>query len=315
LHVLRLTLLLAAIAASGCDLAFQIDHVQEISAPCGPYAGSREITVTGVSRPRMFSINAGEQLALVMGEDEQGRTRPIPLQWNGEAWEPNPMLQTGLDTLGIVGAHLAPAEEIPEGGAYTGPIQPAMNGWTVNLNRQQVSRFYWTGSAWSADNLQTPLFDSEYDTRAGNVVVVRASADPADRVRHAVLSKTAVDIENPALILLAANSPPSFSLIPKPDRTRPLDEQAITLGITLGDAVMTDDQAKLVYSAVSGGQSDIYATAQSPLRDFAPGGLIASVTTQHDEVEPWIDGTCSKLYFRRIPAGSPNDPGQIFVAE
>lgn len=309
-------LLLAALAASsGCDLAFQIDHVKEISAPCGPYGQSHEVMITGVTEPRMLSISADGKLALVMGIDDQGRTRPIPLQWNGVAWEPNPILQTGLDALGIVGAHLAPAEEIPMGGMYIGPVQPAMNAWTINFNRQQVSRFYWSGSTWTADSLQTPLFDSEYDIRAGNVVLVHASADPSDRVRHTVLSKTAIDAAAPDLILLAANSPPAFSLITKPDRTRPLDEQAIGLGITLGDAVLTDDQAKLVYSAVSGGQSDIYATAQSPLRDFAPGGLIASVTTQHDEVEPWIDGTCSKLYFRRIPAGSPNDPGQIFVAE
>ena len=314
--MLRLVLLLAApVATSGCDLAFQIDHVKEISAPCGPYTETHEVPITGVTRPRMFSITADGELALVIGEDDQGRTRPIPLQWNGDAWEPNPMLQVGLENLGIQGAHLAPPEEIPIGGAYTGPIEPAMSGWTVNLGRLQVSRFYWTGTAWNTDNLQTPLFDSEYDMRAGNVVLVRASMDPADRVRHTVLSKTAVDPGNANQILLAANAPPVFNLITKPDRTRPLVEQAIDLGIMLGDAVVTDDQAKLVYSAVSGGQSDIYATAQSPLRDFAPGGLIASVTTQHDEVEPWIDGTCSKLYFRRIPAGSSNDPGQIFVAE
>jgi hypothetical protein len=81
------------------------------------------------------------------------------------------------------------------------------------------------------------------------------------------------------------------------------------------EAVLTENQATLVYAGVSGGQSDIYASAQSPLREFAPGGLIAGVTTADDEVEPWINATCSKLYFRRTPAGNPNDPGQIFVAE
>ena len=79
--------------------------------------------------------------------------------------------------------------------------------------------------------------------------------------------------------------------------------------------MLTENQATLVYGGVSGGQSDIYATPQSPLREFGPGGLIASITTADDEVEPWISATCSKLYFRRIPAGSPNDPGQIYVAE
>jgi hypothetical protein len=49
--------------------------------------------------------------------------------------------------------------------------------------------------------------------------------------------------------------------------------------------------------------------------DFSRGGPIASVNTADIELEPRLDATCSKLYFRRVPAGQPNDAGQIYVAE
>jgi hypothetical protein len=302
------------VALSGCDYTFQLDHIEQQPAACGPYRDVREVAIVGVDEPHHFSISADGQLAFVMGRDTSGRKRPIALAWNGTAWEPHASFQAGLDTTGIEGFRLAPAEEIPQSDQYTGPVQPAANAWIVNQNRHQVTRYYWTGSTWTQDSLQLPILDPEYDTRAGNVVLVRGST-PAERVRHTVLSKIAVELGTTNQIVIASNAPPMFNLIPKTDRTRPLNEDAIDHDVSLGDAVLTDDLAKLVYVAVSGGQADLYASAQSPVRDFASGGVLAELATADDEVEPWIDATCSKLYFRRVPAGSPNAPGTIFVAE
>jgi hypothetical protein len=112
-------------------------------------------------------------------------------------------------------------------------------------------------------------------------------------------------------IQLFANTPPSFSLLLKAVRTAPLNNDPGNFG----QAVLTEDQAKLVYSMTTT-SADIYASAQSPARDFGPGNLLDDiVNTDDDEVEPWIDATCMKLYFRRIPQGQPNAAGTIFVAE
>jgi hypothetical protein len=311
--VARFTLVLVAL--SGCDYAFGIPPVDEVRAPCGPYQNVRPVPIVGVAEPRQFSITPDESLALVFALDAQSRHRPIPLAWNGEAWEPHAQYQTGLAGRGIQGARLSPPEEIPNAqGLYAGPVQPAMNVWVVTSNRHEVDRFFWSGTNWTADAAQPGLFDGpDYDTRAGNVVVVKNAAD-SHRVRHTVITKFGVEVGIANQIVLFANNLPDYSLVKK-ERTDDLNLGAIENNIALGDAVLTDSQAILVYAGVSGGQSDVYATAQSPLREFATGGLIASITTTDDEVEPWINGTCSKLYFRRIPAGSPNDPGQIFVAE
>lgn len=306
---------LTLVALSGCDYVLQIEHVDTTSAACGPYAHVTPVVINGVLEPTQFSISDDGALALVFGTDLQGRKRPIPLQRNGDTWEPHADYQVGLDGRDIEGARLAPSEEMPVNGMYIGAVQPAMNVWIVNNNRHQVSRFYWSGTTWTVDSNQVTLFDApDYDTHAGNVVLVRGS-DPSDRVRHTVISKIAVDTGVSNQIVLYANSPPAFTLLAKPDRTRSLNEDAVASNVMLGDAVLTGSQAKLVYTVVSGGQSDLYASEQSTLREFGPGGLIPDITTADDEVEPWIDATCSQLYFRRIPAGSPNDPGQILVAE
>src|SRR5688500_4221022 len=220
--------------------------------------------------PREFSIAPDEQTALVMGtiEGETG-IRPIPLRWNGEAWEPHPDLQGGLNA-SLKGARIAPNEEAPPN--FIGAMLPAMNAWLENSGTDQMSRYYFSGTAWTVDVNQTGISEPDFDIHAGNVVLVRASPEPFDRVRHTVVSKISTIDPFRNQILLYANSPPTFSLVPKIDRTRPLNEEAVAGEIVLGDAVLTRDQAKLVYAAVSGGQSNIYATAQSSLRDFDAGG-------------------------------------------
>ena len=309
--MLRPTLVLAAL--SGCDFVLGLEPVPVIEAACGPYSKVRPVPIVGVSEPRLFSIAPDEQTALVMGTlDGEMSVRPIPLRFNGDAWEPHPDLQGGL-TASLRGARIAPNEEVPPN--YTGPMLPAMNAWLENSGTDQLSRYYFSGSGWTADVNQTGISEPDFDIHAGNVILVRASPQPFDRVRHTVVSKISTIDPFRNQILLYANSPPTFTLVPKTDRTRPLNEEAVAGEIALGDAALTQDQATLVYAAVSGGQSNIYATAQSSLRDFDAGGLIADIATADDELEPSIDATCSKLYFRRVPQGTPNDPGQILVAE
>ena len=87
-----------------------LEPVPVIEAACGHYAGVRPVPIIGVIDAREFSIAPDEQTALVMGtvEGETG-IRPIPLRWNGEAWEPHPDLQGGLNA-SLKGARIAPHE-------------------------------------------------------------------------------------------------------------------------------------------------------------------------------------------------------------
>ena len=80
---------------------------------------------------------------------------------------------------------------------------------------------------------------------------------------------------------------------------------------------MTEDRSKLVFAAKTGAHADIYAVEQSEGNTFDDLGASVGVlvNTGNDEVEPWINADCSKLYFRQIPAEAPTDPGRIFLAE
>jgi hypothetical protein len=303
----RLALLLLLVGA--CDLAFSVDEVVPIEAPCGPYKKTTPITIKDVTDPRSFSVSG--DLAMVVGRAATGEVRPIPLHLVGDAWEPDPDFQAGLSSLALVAANLAPFEPAPNGMTYpnANPLAPVMMAATGTP--LAVARYYWSGSTWSLDTIQVPVSDPSFDLRPGNVVL-KASTVENDRVRHTVISYSPRD---PALdvphIQLYANTPPSWSLLLKAVRTAPLNNDPGNFG----QAVLTDDQAKLVYSLTTA-NADIYASAQSPARDFGPGTpLDDTVNTSDDEVEPWIDGTCSKLYFRRIPQGQPNAAGTIFVAE
>ena len=303
----RFALLLPLLGA--CDLAFSVNEVVPIESPCGPYKTTTPITINGVTDPRSFSISG--EMAMVVGRAATGEVRPIPLHLVGDAWEPDPAFQAGLAALSLTAANLAPLEPAPNGMTYpnANPLAPVMMAATGTP--LAVGRYYWSGTTWSLDTNQVPVSDPSFDLRPGNVVL-KASTVENDRVRHTVISYSprdpAMDVPH---IQLYANTPPSWSLLLKAVRTAPLNNDPGNFG----QAVLTDDQAKLVYSRTTE-SADIYASAQSPARDFGPGTpLDDTVNTSDDEVEPWIDATCSKLYFRRIPQGQPNAAGTIFVAE
>ena len=166
--------------------------------------------------------------------------------------------------------------------------------------------------SWAQDTNQPELSLAGYDVYAGNVSLREGAGGPDDRVRHTVVWMVAQDpAQDSNRIAITANNPPSFTLQDKA-RTVGLN----SLGLGFGQAVMTDDRGKLVYSARFGTHADIFAVAESDARTFDElGGSVTIVNTDDDEVEPWINADCSKLYFRRIPADSPNDAGRIFVAE
>lgn len=302
----RIALLLPLVGA--CDLAFSLDEVAPIKTVCGPYRTLTPITINGVEEPRSFSI-VGE-MALVIGRDANGQTRPIPLHLVGDAWEPDPMFQAGLSS-SLRAANLAPFEPAPVGMTYpnANPVLPVM--MASSGDPLAVGRYYWSGTTWSLDLNQQPVTDPSFDLYPGNVVL-KATSVENDRVRHTVISYLPRDpMMDVPHIQLFANTPPSFSLLIKAVRTAPLNNDPGNFG----QAVLTDDTAKLVYSMTTV-SADIYASAQSPARDFGPGSLLDDIiNTADDEVEPWIDATCSKLYFRRIPQGQPNAAGTIFVAE
>jgi hypothetical protein len=313
--VVRIVLVL--LVASGCDIALSITHVEPQEGACGPFLSVKPITITGVTDPRGFSVNADETMAVVTGKDASDQTKPIVLMKVGEEWQPDPTMQMGLVN-GQKGATLAPSEPTPVGFTYPGDmLRPAMLLSTIptGATKAQVGRYYWSGTTWTVDTNQEVFSIGGYDVFPGNVWTrVGATNTDIDRVRHTVLWMITQDpSEGPNKVAILANSPPSFTL---EDKARTVGFNS--LGKRIGQAVMTEDRAKLVYSALSGTASDIFAVEQNPeSRTFDTGGGVVGgmVNTGDSEVEPWINANCSKLYFRRIPAVTPNEAGQIFVAE
>jgi hypothetical protein len=295
----------------GCDIVLQLAEVELPVAPCGPYSSVRPVEIMGVTEARGFSTSPDGELALVFGRIDNGPRRLIPLRPAGDGWEPHPDLQAGLaDITQPEGANLAPPEPTPVGDDYvTFPRQPVMMVWSGTPH--QLARYFWSGTRWTLDTNVPPIIDGAYDIRAGNVVVVTGGGGVDDIVRHTVQIRLPRDPADPHQVLLSANFPPMFSLVPRPERTRPLNEAQVRAT----QAVLSENMRTLVYDAADGAGRNIYASARSPANDFSRGGLLEGVNTADLELEPWIDATCSRLYFRRVPAGQPNDPGQIFVAE
>lgn len=294
----------------GCDYVLSLDTVPATDAPCGPYHTMTPVPIMGVTAPTHFSVTPDASLAMVVGKDAMGVVRPILLAFDGTSWAPDPTRQAGLSDL--VGAHLAPPEGLPDltNGYSMPPISPALIGWLGHP--LQVVRYYFApaASTWTADNAVGSYSDRDYDVTPGNVVIT-LNAGTNQPIRHVPVAQHEMTAANPDQILLTVNSLPDYDLVAIASRTQPLNMRMIQFD----QAVLTDDQQTLVYAArTDAGSFDIYASARQST--FDAGGAVASVNTpDHDELEPWIDATCSKLYFRQVAVGQSGDPGTIFVAE
>jgi hypothetical protein len=101
-------------------------------------------------------------------------------------------------------------------------------------------------------------------------------------------------------------------------RALPITDDATTGGPDPIDGVQAQGGLVLVYSAVNAasGDVDLFASSRADRNtDFAPGlPFDSSIDTAMDEVEPWVNDTCSNVYFRRRMKGAPTDPGTIMVA-
>ena len=295
----------------GCDIVFGLDTVPLAEAPCGPYRTLTPVSIAGVTNPTHFSITPDGTLAMVVGKDAQGVVRPILLVWDGTTWSPDPTRQVGLAML--VGAHLAPQEKLPDGrGGYTlDPVSPAVFAWLGHP--LQTGRYYYSPLAhtWASDTAVGAFADPDFDVIPGNAVVTPNGNDPTLPTRHVPLTEHTTSAANTDAILVAANSLPAYSLVASPTRTQLLN----ATGLPFDQAVLTDDQQTLVYAAKLAGSFDIFASKKGT--GFDAGGAVQDMidTPDHDEVEPWIDATCSRLYFRRVTVGQSGDPGTIFVAE
>ena len=295
----------------GCNLVLGLDTVPVQKQPCGPYTTLTPVTITGVTNATHFSITPDGAIAMVVGRDASGVVRPVLLTGSGTMWSPDPARQNGLAAL--VGAHLAPQEKQPDGnGAYTlDPASPAVMAWISHP--LQAARYYYSTktNTWANDIAVGSFGDPDFDVIPGNAVVNGNGSDTTLPNRHVPLTEHTTTAANTDQILLTANNLPSYSLVASPTRTQPLDANALQFD----QAVLTDDQQTLVYAAKTAGSFDIFASAKDSSFDVgaAVGGMVD--TPDHDEVEPWIDGTCTKLYFRRVTVGQSGDPGTIFVAE
>jgi hypothetical protein len=175
-----------------------------------------------------------------------------------------------------------------------------------------VGRFVFVGSVWAQNTGDAVIAnDPQQNVFVGNEVEV---GDPPD------------NITSFATVLLGPDSASSYQLRARIKKPGPVGQQVwnddlemteINMAGTPGQAVLTADVLTLVYAMKLAGtdQTDIYVSQRETTgHTFELGVPIAAVQSDQDEVEPWIDATCSTVYFRRRAPGQLSDPGTIFVA-
>jgi len=293
-NVLRVVLLLLAV--SGCDRVF----LEEPAPPiCGPYGEPRPLAfVPELVEPHGFSVRRDGSLGAVTAR-VAGVTGVYVVEERppgSGAWGlASPARNVGLPRGALAGGTIA---ELDLAG------QDELYAWTGTPDRTEVQGYRFAGTSWGGTNVPL-LRNAEFDITVGNVVEVVEVVEGvlvAQRKRG-VLTLAPAD-GGKSLLVFADQVAPYVDAGAErtwddiPERTRPLNEDA---SVHPSRGVLTQDLAILVYAArVDGGDSELYASRIDDVeKTWRPGQRLLDVSTAGDEVEPWIDGDCSTLYFHR----------------
>lgn len=277
-------LLFALVALGGCTLVF---NVEPLPGPgklaCGPYgaptpvafsaalmtAGAHDLSVTG----------DGTLGAVVVDVDNVPSTRPVMLD-GSQTWIDDPAGFASTLT-GTRGHRVA---------SDTMLLTSAAN------SHHEVDTYKLAATGWAQI---APIVDSDpgFELYAGNesdnlqgttvtyrrvLLVKRRTTTP-----HSLVVVTNFEL---------ATDPTSFH--EDLNRTAPLDA-ATDLQPT--HAVITADRKTIVYAATaSGANSDLFvSTFDVDQNAWLVGDRLASLDTDGAEDEPWVNGDCSRIWFRR----------------
>jgi hypothetical protein len=272
--LLQLSCLL--VAMSGCDLVIGIDELAPAApSACGPYgpptpvafdatlAGAHDLSVTDDG---MFG-------AVVTDADNIASTRPIVADGLG-GWTIDPAFAD--PTLDRVRGHRIAQGEIV--------------ATSVDLSYHEVASFAWFAPVWQALPL---LRDNNFELYAGN------ARDDGDARRLVAVRRRTTSAHNEIAVFdRNVSLDPTGAYHEDPDGPRVLNSVS---SVQPTHAVLTADGRTIVYAAsIDAGEPDLYVTTyDDALPGWAPGQAITSLDTRGAEDEPWVNGDCSRIWFRR----------------
>jgi hypothetical protein len=277
---------------SGCDIVLQISPVEVIPPVCGPF---------GVPTPVLFAQRLLDGQVHDFSVDGTGTigaayvklggiSKLTMLAKTGDVWDVDPIAgrNVGLeDRQGHVNLN--------------GELDVAI----VTMPGAGVYHYIFGGTQWQQDTSPGNSVldvDSMYELLPGNEIDVFDPAINEVNYKRAVITKhPASGVGKNVLMIVFREAPFNSAHLWTEDRARmqPLNNVAT---VSPSQGVLTEDMTKLVYAAKTeaSATSDLFVAEQSTDRTFDAGQYLDSLNTpDHDEDEPWIDATCSTIWFRR----------------
>ncbi len=284
LAVRHLAVLLTLMGA--CDKVFAIEAPPR--AVCGPYAEPVPLELHGaISDPHGFTTRSDQAIGAVIAT-VGGQTQLYVVAQIDGVWTPEPTRNAGLaDVLqgSIADRDFFGTEELL--------------GTVGNPAQALVYRF---STAWSPDSANPVMRDSEFDVTVGNLVEVVDLVDEeyVPQLKRAVVVKAPENgVGKNVLVFVDLRFPYAENVWDdQPERTKPINDD---LSISPSSGVLTSDLFTLVYAARrDGGDSDLHVSRRDEVdKNWYPGVQLIGVNTGADELSPWINADCSRLYFER----------------
>lgn len=277
-------LLFTLVALGGCTLVF---NVEPIPGPgklaCGPYGTPQPVAFSSALQglgAHDLSVTAdGMAGAVVVDVDNTSSTIPVMLD-PSQTWVED--TSAGPTSLMGLRGHRVAADTILATSSTAG--------------NHEVDTYKLASGAWSA---MAPIVDSDpsFELYAGNEGDVLSGTTVV--YRRVVLVKRRVTTPHSLVIVTnfeLATDPTSFH--EDVNRTFPLDAAT---GMEPTHAAITADRRTLVYAATpNGAKSELFvSTFDDTQSAWLAGDRITSLDTAGAEDEPWVNGDCSRIWFRR----------------
>ncbi|MDB4960209.1 MAG: hypothetical protein JWP01_208 [Myxococcales bacterium] len=278
--MVRAVLLLVAVA--GCDQVWQLER-DVPPAVCGPYSSPVEVVFSPtISDPHDFSVDSSGTRGLIYGEFPRAprATGVHAIKLVNDEWVIDPEREAGAIT-SLDGAHISEND--------------FLIGWldksSVNLPQISEYQYFPTTRMWGGPASGVVDSVQSETSIAGNLIVTGTQ-------KFVVTTRLSDDDMTNSLRVFEYGPPGnSWALT---GQAAPLGVESLKLNAR--GAVMTADHGKLVYAAEIAHRDFTQLFATYRTRDeFRPGVplIIEDVPADADLTEPWIDGDCGTLYFRR----------------
>ena len=291
-----------ALLLTGCDQALGLER-EVPPAVCGPFAEPVALVFDPqLGEPHDVSVDGTGLRGMVNAR----RTNAQMVTWTGPhaitrdafgVWVPDDVRdRPNLDTLD--GAHVV----------TTLAAGPRAIGWIEKPRTPAIFEYEFQGTAWSMVPAFVDPFIAE-STRAGNLIEVAFGGASLKWAVLIEIAQVAGERNNLRINQLAPGGSWQLTSQATPIETDPLK-------INPNGGVLTADHNKLVYAAKVGNAAHSELFASPRIGDkFAHGPelRIEGVDSDADLTEPWINGDCRVLYFRRDGATwmatAVDDPG------